>query len=245
MKKPYNICHMMTSVDGRIDCAMTSQLPGIEDYYVTLDMLDVPTTVSGRVTAELELAEPGTFQAKDNTPFGKEGFSKKTDSAGYEIIVDTHGKLLWHDAAGMEKPYLIITGEEVPREYLQYLDGQHISWIACGNKKINLSRACEILAEEFKVERMGIVGGAAINTAFLNEGLLDEISILIGPGVDGRTEMSSVFDGREMNDPLTHLSLTDVKKLTAVRYGCVTRQTNSSFDGVTKIGAGNTKKAAK
>ena len=26
MKKPYIICHMMTSVDGRIDCQMTSEL---------------------------------------------------------------------------------------------------------------------------------------------------------------------------------------------------------------------------
>ncbi len=29
MNKPYIICHMMTSVDGRIDCAMTEQLPGV------------------------------------------------------------------------------------------------------------------------------------------------------------------------------------------------------------------------
>lgn len=64
MNKPYIICHMMTSVDGRIDCAMTSQLPGVEDYYKTLDELNVPTTVSGRVTAELEMAEPGFFEAK-------------------------------------------------------------------------------------------------------------------------------------------------------------------------------------
>ena len=28
MNKPYIVCHMMTSVDGRIDCAMTEQLPG-------------------------------------------------------------------------------------------------------------------------------------------------------------------------------------------------------------------------
>ena len=26
MNKPYIICHMMTSVDGRIDCGMTAKL---------------------------------------------------------------------------------------------------------------------------------------------------------------------------------------------------------------------------
>lgn len=212
MKKPYIICHMMTSIDGRIDCAMTSQLPGVDDYYATLNALNVPTTVSGRVTAEREMAEPGVFEAKDNTPFGKEGFSKKADAAGYEVVVDTHGKLLWPDAAGMEKPYLIITSEQVPQEYLNYLDGKYISWIACGAEKIDLAHASEILAEEFGVERMGIVGGPAINTAFLDAGLLDEVSILMGCGIDGRKEMPSVFDGRSMEHPLTHLHLTDVKR---------------------------------
>ena len=77
MNKPYIICHMMTSVDGRIDCAMTSQLPGVEDYYKTLDELNVPTTVSGRVTAELEMAEPGFFEAKNSETYTQEGFSKK------------------------------------------------------------------------------------------------------------------------------------------------------------------------
>lgn len=59
---------------------------------------------------------------------------------------------------------------------------------------------------------MGIVGGADINTAFLNNGILDQISILIGTGFDGRTDMPSVFDGREMSYPLTLLKLSDVQK---------------------------------
>lgn len=107
---------------------------------------------------------------------------------------------------------MIITSEKAAKEYLCYLEEKNISWIACGNEKINLVRAAEILFEEFGVKRMGIVGGAAINTAFLNEGLLDEISILIGAGIDGRTEMPSVFDGREMSCPLTHLTLSDVQR---------------------------------
>ena len=224
MKKPYIICHMMISIDGRIDCAMTSKLRGVDDYYKTLDEIIVPTTVSGRVTAELEMAEPGTFVPKNNEIYGQEGFSKKADAAGYEIIVDTKGKLLWPDASHMEKPYLILTSKNVTKEYLQYLDGQHISWIACGEDQVDLKRASEILFEQFHVERMGIVGGSKINTAFLEAGLLDEISLLIGAGIDGRGGMPAVFDGLSMNHDVTSLKLMDVQKFDSgavwLRYGC-------------------------
>lgn len=224
MNKPYIICHMMVSVDGRIDCAMTSKLRGVDDYYRTLTEIDVPTTVSGRVTAELEMAEPGTFVPKVNEPYGREGFSKKAEAYGYEVVVDTHGKLLWPDASGMEKPYLIITGESVAKEYLEYLDAQNISWIACGEKEVNLARASEILKEQFQVERMGIVGGSKINTAFLEAGLLDEISILIGSGIDGRGGMPAVFDGRKMDQNVIALELEAVEKCSSgavwIRYRC-------------------------
>ena len=62
-KKPYIICHMMTSVDGRIDCGMTAQLDGNSTYYATLDAPDAPTRVSGRVTAATELAQTQLPQA--------------------------------------------------------------------------------------------------------------------------------------------------------------------------------------
>ena len=164
MKKPYIVCHMMTSLDGRIDCAMTEQLPGVQEYYQILEALQAPTTVSGRVTAQLEMALPGDFQAKDSTPVGKEAFSRKTDAPGYEVVADTHGKLLWPDAGQEEKPLLILTSEQVPQEYLTYLDGRNISWLATGKERIDLARATEILATEFGVERMAVVGGSAINT---------------------------------------------------------------------------------
>lgn len=212
MKKPYIICHMMTSLDGRIDCAMTSQLKGVDDYYKTLDMLNVPTTVSGRVTAELEMALPGTFTSAVKMPYGKTGFSKKNDATGYEIVIDSKGKLLWEDASEMDKPYLIITFEQVSKEYLDYLDGQHISWIAVGKDKPDLAAASEILAEKFGVSRMAVVGGPIINTAFLTSGLLDEISILMGAGIDGRGGMPAVFDGLDKNSKVISLTLDSVQK---------------------------------
>lgn len=211
MNKPYIICHMMTAVDGRIDCAMTEQLPGVQEYYSTLDSFDTPTRVSGRVTAELEMALPGKFSSKVSAPFDKEAFYKAAAADGYEVVVDTHGTLLWDDQENAKRPVLVLTSEKVNREYLDYLTGQHISWIACGKEHIDLKRTCEILADDFGVERMAVVGGGHINAGFLAAGLLDEVSILIGAGVDGRGGMSAVFDGLPMNRTVTPLKLEQVQ----------------------------------
>lgn len=168
MKKPYVICHMMTAVDGRIDCAMTEQLPGVQEYYSTLDSLAAPSRVSGRVTAQLEMASPGIFEPQD-AALGHESFSRNADADGYEIVIDTRGTLLWDEPDTSERPLLIVTSERVSRDYIAYLDGLHISWIACGKERVDLARACEILASAFGVERMAVVGGGHIHTAFLAE----------------------------------------------------------------------------
>ena len=213
MNKPYLVCHMMTSVDGRIDCAMTEHLPGVQEYYDTLDSLNAPTRVSGRVTAELEMAEPGVFRGESVTPLGREAFSKAAEAEGYEIVADSRGSLLWD---GVEedggRPLLILTSEQVSREYLAYLDQCHISWIACGKEHIDLVRACEILAAEFGVERMAVVGGGHMNAGFLAAGLLDEVSVLVGAGIDGRGGMAAVFDGLPADRAVTLLKLSSVRQ---------------------------------
>lgn len=172
MNKPYIICYMMTSVDGRIDCDMVGQLAGVEDYYPLLDELGLQSAISGKTTARLELAEKGEFAAKNNTPFGKETVSKKRDSAnGYTIVVDTKGTLLWKHDSEYDKPHILITSKQVGQEYLNYLNEQNISYIVTGDTQIDLA-ARQSLKGNFRNERLGIVGGPAINTAFLDAGLL-------------------------------------------------------------------------
>ena len=56
---------------------MTSKLVGVDKYYTTLDSLNTPSTLSGRVNAELELALPGKFKSKNSKAYAKERFSKK------------------------------------------------------------------------------------------------------------------------------------------------------------------------
>lgn len=197
MNKPYIVCHMMMSIDGRIDCGMTAQLAGNTEYYETLAALDAPTRVSGRVTAQLEMAS-GEFHAT-GSPLGHEAFSKKADAEGYNVIPDTKGTLSWPDDSGSAKPLVILTSEQVGEDYLDFLDSRNISWIATGRDRIDLKRASEILGDEFGVKRMAVVGGGTINGGFLDAGLLDEVSILIGPGIDGRKGMASTFDGLPMD----------------------------------------------
>lgn len=50
-----------------------------------------------RVTAQLEMACPGTFRSETATPLNKEAYSKAGD-AGYEAAADTPGTLLWDGA---------------------------------------------------------------------------------------------------------------------------------------------------
>ena len=225
MSKPYIVCHMMTAVDGRIDCAMTEHLSGVEEYYSTLESFNAPTRVSGRVTAELEMSLPGKFLSKTNTPIEKESFYKAKDAAGYEVVVDTHGTLLWDDQSDEKNPILVVMSEGASKEYTEYLKERHISWIACGENQVDLKRACEILLSEFKVERMAVVGGGHINAGFLSAGLLDEISVLIGAGIDGRGGMSAVFDGLPVDRPVTQLKLDSLQALESgavwIRYKVV------------------------
>lgn len=213
MKKPYIICYMMTSVDGRIDCDMVGQLAGVEDYYPLLDELGLQSSVSEKTTAQLELAEQGEFVPKNNSPLGKETVSKKADCTnGYTIVADTKGTLLWKNDSQYEQPHIIITSKQVSKEYLSYLDEQNISYIVTGDDKIDLPAACEVLKEVFKIERLGIVGGPAINTAFLDAGLLDEVILLIGSGIDGRASFPPVFNRADNGQTTpTPLKLVEAK----------------------------------
>lgn len=128
MNRPYIICHMMMSVDGRIDCGMTVKMAGTREYDETLALLDAPAGLSGRVTAQLEMAEPGLFHAENaGDTIGREAFSQKRDADNDQVVVDTMGTLRWKDDRDSDAPLLVILSEAAPREYSAFLDALGIS----------------------------------------------------------------------------------------------------------------------
>ena len=212
--RPYIICHMMASIDGRIDCEMTEHIGGNE-YYDALAQLNCDSNLSGRVTMQMHYALSEPFVATDSTPIGRSAFYKAVDSdKGYNIALDSKGRLRWPDTAEDEQPLLVITSEKAPNAYLETLRKQQISWIAVGKEEVDLVQAVEMLNEQFGVKRLAVVGGGHINGAFLKAGLLDEVSVVVGAGIDGRKGMTAVFDGiDDPSFPTTTLKLTSVERI--------------------------------
>ena len=132
---------MMSLLDGRIDCDVTEKIETGDEYYDALNQLDCSSTLMGRVTMKMHYASAEPFEVKNNQAIGEEGFNVAIQTRGYIIAIDTIGKLKWPHNQFDGMPLLVITSEECPKEYLDTLTKQYISWIAVGKGSIDLKRA--------------------------------------------------------------------------------------------------------
>ncbi|MDY6275058.1 MAG: dihydrofolate reductase family protein [Succinivibrionaceae bacterium] len=209
--RPFIVCHMMESLDGRIDCAMTEKLAGSEEYYSAIKELEIPTVIFGRVTAQMEVTSEPPFSGDAGEPLGKEAVHKAENAEGYTVVADTRGTLGWREGKADGRPLLILLSERVGQNYLRYLESKGISYIATGKERIDLARAAEILYSGFGVQRLGVEGGGTVNAGFLAAGLLDEISIILAPGIDARCGMRASFDGLPPGSEPVRLKLLSAK----------------------------------
>ena len=69
----------------------------------------------------------------------------------------------------------------------------HVAINSSVNRSHHVTTDIWFVQEAFEIERLGVVGGPTINTAFLDAGLLDEVILLIGAGIDGRASFPPVF----------------------------------------------------
>ncbi|MDE5749816.1 MAG: dihydrofolate reductase family protein, partial [Duncaniella sp.] len=133
------------------------------------------------------------FDAEGSAPIGHEAFHIASRHTSYSVSVDTRGTLLWDN--GHDENHICIVSENASHAYLDYLRDLGISYIVSGKEGIDLGRAMEILHDQFEIRRVAVVGGGQINGGFLAAGLLDELSVMVAPGLDGRDGQPSLIDG--------------------------------------------------
>ena len=193
--KPHIICHMVSSVDGKIDGSALSSVMAAGEYEAAGAKLKGDAWICGRTTMQQHFAEKKPFVSTSCRPAGPRPVFVARRAKSYAISVDTQGKLLW--AGGdLDGDHLIcVVSQQAPADYLDMLRQRGISYVVSGKSSVDLRKAVDQLGKHFAICTLLLEGGGHINGAFLEAGLVDELSLLVVPGVDGRHEIPAVFDG--------------------------------------------------
>ena len=193
--RPYIICHMLSSVDGKIDSAALRAVTGDGEYEATAAKLNGDAWICGRTTMQQHFAENEPFVSAANRPAGPQPAFVARRAKSYAISVDTMGKLRWREGDLGADHLTCVVSEQVPEDYLAMLREKGISYIVCGKSSVDLADAVNRLGEHFGIRTLLLEGGGHINGAFLQADLVDEVSLLVVPGIDGRHDIPAVFDG--------------------------------------------------
>jgi 5-amino-6-(5-phosphoribosylamino)uracil reductase len=198
--KPYIICHMSTSIDGRLHPSrFTSPASGISaetlrgHYERIHDSFEADGWIVGRRTMS-EMAKGMERQIKDPPKAVRKPHVGARNDRKLAIGIDPSGRAHYgKDNVGGDHVVAVL-GERVSDAYLAELREDDVSYIFAGQDGHDLSYAMEQLASLFGVQKLLLEGGGKINGAFLKHQLINEFSTLIHPAVDGVGGSPSIVD---------------------------------------------------
>ena len=207
--RPYIICHMGTSIDGRLHPSrFTAPAEGISrdvlrgHYERIHDQFDADGWIVGRRTMS-EMAK-GTERTRSDAPVvARQAHVGAHNGRKLAIAIDPSGRVHYgKDNVGGDHVVAVL-GEDVSDAYLAELREDGVSYVFAGPGGDELPRALEEIASLFSVKRLLLEGGGKINGAFLKLKLIDEFSTMIWPAVDGVAGSQSIVDyeGQEGDRP--------------------------------------------
>ena len=212
--KPYVICHMGSSIDGRI---VPRQWPGHlastlgETYEKIHRELQGDAWLVGRISMA-EFGQGAARPVRAVQSYARETWIAPDVQAGpYAVAIDRLGKLQLNISHANGDPIVLVLTETVSDDHLEELRRDGISYIFAGASDIDLSVALALLHAEFGIKRLLLEGGGAINGSFLDAGLVDEISLLLMPVADGHAAVPTTFDN--VAGTARKLELTSVERL--------------------------------
>lgn len=191
------ICHMYTTIDGKI--VEKEGYPDDERCEAAGDLYDSLTRSMGkawgcgRATFQTDY-RPDT-EGLDISSVSYTDHPVKAESLCFAF--DRFGKLFWETPfnpyGGFDSRVVEVLTEKVSPQFLAYLDSLGISYIFCGKEDLDLELFLEKVKSLFGVDTFVLCGGAEINAEFMRRGLVDEISLVVCPGVQGgRNELTFV-----------------------------------------------------
>lgn len=218
------ICHMISSVDGRLWIERFSPLYGNNaptsystDLYLQKNIeQEADAWIVGRTSVQ-ELAFSGTLDFSKESPTKNfETYKANQETTGAVVVFDSKGVTEFTSNKIMDANIIVVLGKTVSDKYLTFFKDRNISYLFAGTDGYDLNLALKILSESFGLNTFTLVGGGTINGAFLKAGLIDELLLQLYPGVDGLAGVPSIFEyhgkAEELPAKGQQLELLDIEK---------------------------------
>jgi 2,5-diamino-6-(ribosylamino)-4(3H)-pyrimidinone 5'-phosphate reductase len=222
--RPRVICHMATSIDGRIvvdgwpDSAASAVRRQYEQVHASYDpegWICGRTTMepfAGGVRSDADVAREHSGEPRDD-------FLAPGEHDSFAFAIDSSGRLAWESNDIDGDHVVAILSERVSDDYLAMLRERGVSYLLVGAREpsarpgagVDLAQALEKIGARFRVRTLMLEGGGKINGGMLRAGLIDEVSVLVAPVADGRIGTAALFDVDENGTPF-RLALDAVER---------------------------------
>ena len=222
MDRPKIICHILQSVDGNIDGDFFT-LPDLSPAYRAFSRIREEYACDAVISGATTAAEIYRGRFVDNLPTSSERWPrtdwKARQADRYAVVIDGTGSVRWEsgsvDRRGEKLHVIVVLQKNASDAYISHLRKAGVSYIFAGRDGLDLPLAARKLKELFGIESMLLSGGGVVDWSFLQAGLIDEISLVIPPVIDGGVRLPSAFDDSPLavcHTPVA-LHLTDVQRL--------------------------------
>ncbi|MBC6991924.1 RibD family protein [Hymenobacter sp. BT491] len=211
--KPRVICHMMSSLDGRIITKRWGDAPNTKEYETTAATFKAEAWMCGRVTMEQDFTKGLEPDLKPvGTPLDRADFVAEHHAKSFAVAVDAHGKLGWESAFIDEDHIIAVLTEQVSDEYLAYLREKGVSYVFGGAAALDFALVLDKLGDLFPIRTLLLEGGGHLNGSLLRAGLVEELSLLHYPVVDGAATSPTLFEQGSSPRPAQPFALLSVEQ---------------------------------
>ena len=195
--KPYVICHMCTTIDGRVLGDRWPPLPGGRDsgelFESTADSFGIGAWLVGTTTMR-EFAGRNVRLKKARRRVERTDHLADRRTRRFAIGADAKGVLRFQEPDVEGDQVVLLVSERVGNDYLSHLQDAGVSYLFCGKDHVDVKVALDKIRRVLGIRRLMLEGGGTFNGAVLHAGLVDEISQVVVPVVDGGRGVTTIFD---------------------------------------------------
>ncbi len=207
MKKPKVILHSSISLDGSIlgfDVDMEKHYQIVGSYKADIHLIG-----SNTVKAGIKMFCP-QIPKEEESDFVK---PKRKKSLPLWVIPDTKGTLkgLHHVYRRFDlcRDIVVLVSRQTPKDYLNYLKDRNYDYYTTGKDRVDYKQALRLLAKQYNAKTILTDTGKILNCILINEGLVDEISLLMHPVIVGKKQYTLLSEVTGN----TELELVNTKRL--------------------------------